>query len=169
MREQKYVFKLAESEDEIKQYFAVRKEVFVDEQRLFLESDRDEYDNIALHIIAKEMATGIVVGTVRCYSLGEGVWVGGRLAVRKAYRGRVGVVLARTAFKIMVENDCREFYAYVQIQNVHFFERLGWSKIGESSIFHGLCHEMMKLDMNGQEEILHGKDYVRGIAIEKFL
>ena len=121
MREQRYVFKLAESAAEIEQYFAVRKEVFVDEQKLFAESDRDEYDAIALPIIAKEMASDTVVGTVRCYSVAEGVWIGGRLAVRKAYRGRLGVVLVRTALRVMVENKCQEFYAYVQIQNVHFF------------------------------------------------
>ncbi len=167
MHEKKYIFKFAETADEMRQYYQVRQLVFVEEQNLFQESDRDEYDSIAIPIIAVESNTGKVVGTVRCYPLKRGIWIGGRLAVRREYRGRIGAILVRTAVRTMLSKKCKEFYAYVQIQNLHFFERLGWNKVGETSIFCGVHHELMQIDMAGVEGGFQGEECVRSIAIEK--
>lgn len=148
MAEKNYMIKIAETKEELEGYYALRHEVFVDEQKIFTKTDRDKYDEQALPMIAKEKSSGVVIGTVRCYLVAEKTWIGGRFAVRKTNRGWIGVHLIREAVKIMQEKGCRDFSAYVQKQNVNLFEHLGWVKTGESVTYHGVYHEKMAIDMN---------------------
>ncbi|MDR3602383.1 MAG: GNAT family N-acetyltransferase [Desulfosporosinus sp.] len=141
----KFVLKVSESEDELRQYNSVRREVFVHEQGIFDEEDVDEHDAIALPIIGLDTDSERVVGAVRCYPLGNGDWMGGRLAVLPAFRGRLGVLLVRKAMEEVERRGCRNFYAHIQEQNVKFFQRLGWSLTGESSVFRDVVHYDMKV------------------------
>ncbi len=152
MGNQRYIIKIAETKEELEQYYSLRRDVFVKEQKLFAESDRDQYDAYALPIIAKATGSGLVVGTARCYPVAENVWVGGRLTVCKTHWGGLGSQLVRGAVKIMRDRGCRDFSAYIQIQNVGFFEHLGWTKMGESVMYHGVCHEKMTIAMHPLEE-----------------
>jgi hypothetical protein len=55
------------------------------------------------------------------------VWYGGRLAVLHAYRhsaASIGAALCRLAEATVIAHGCRQFLAYIQIQNVRFFQRL---------------------------------------------
>jgi len=54
------VCKIAETDAEYAEYLAIRHAVFVEEQGLFAETDVDEYDEIALPIIAVDPQTGAV-------------------------------------------------------------------------------------------------------------
>jgi predicted GNAT family N-acyltransferase len=76
---------LARTGDELVGHFEVRRQVFVDEQRLFDQTDRDRWDDTALHVVA--VAAGEVVGAVRLYPLDEaGLWQGDRLSVSQNAR-----------------------------------------------------------------------------------
>ncbi len=141
------VSKIVETEAERQGHFAVRRKVFVDEQALFQDSDVDEHDAHAVHLIAIDQETGAVVGAVRCYETEAGLWYGGRLAVLAAYRYSVCAVgprLCKLAERVVMERGCHRFLAYIQHQNVHFFERLGWRKVGESIEQYGLPHQLME-------------------------
>jgi putative N-acetyltransferase (TIGR04045 family) len=84
---------------------------------------------------------------VRCYHDGAGVWFGGRLAVRPEYRVgfNLGPLLVKKAVEIMEErSDVQRFLATVQIQNVRFFQRLGWVRIGEPFVMQGCKHQTME-------------------------
>jgi putative N-acetyltransferase (TIGR04045 family) len=143
-----FVFKIAETEEELEEYFRLRHEVFVREQRIFPETDVDEYDKDAIHIIAIEGASGKVVGGVRCYRKDGDTWFGSRLSADPGYRnGRVGSNLVRFAVKTVKSRGCKTFLAYIQPQNVKFFERLGWKAIGDQVIYHGLPHQLMEADL----------------------
>ena len=141
----KFVLKVAESEDELRQYNSVRREVFVHEQGIFDEEDVDEHDNTALPIIGLDIASERVVGVVRCYPLGNGDWMGGRLAVLPAFRGKLGALLVRKAMEEVQSRGCCNFYAHIQEQNVNFFQRLGWSLTGKSSVFSNVVHYDMQV------------------------
>lgn len=71
MAEKNYMIKIAETKEELEGYYALRHEVFVDEQKIFTKTDRDKYDEQALPMIAKEKSSGVVIGTVRCYLVAE--------------------------------------------------------------------------------------------------
>jgi putative N-acetyltransferase (TIGR04045 family) len=141
------VFKRAETEAERAGYLAVRRAIFVEEQGMFQGSDVDEHDldPATLHLVAVS-AKGEVVGAVRCYSAGEAVWYGGRLAVLAEYRrhpAAIGPNLCRLAEASVIEHGCRRFLAYIQLQNVRFFERLGWTTVGAPADYHGQPHQLM--------------------------
>jgi len=136
---------VAATDWEVAEYRKIRQEVFVAEQGVFHGSDADDHDRDAIVIIAR--VDGRVAGGVRCYHHHGGTWFGGRLVVRSGYRGslNLGALLVRQAVATMEERgDVRRFLATVQIQNVRFFERLGWKRLGKVFVMHGMKHWLME-------------------------
>ena len=135
---------IAETPEDLAECHAIRREVFCQEQGLFNGvDDTDERDPYAVHILAR--VNGEAAGVVRCFRRSEGVWVGGRLAVRKKYRSHLGALLVRRAVSTMEERgDVRRFFAVVQIQNLHFFEFLQWKPLGIPFLCHGVLHQVME-------------------------
>ena len=140
------VCRIAKNDEEIRQCFQIRKDVFIDEQRLFKKTDRDAKDAHSIHIVAiyKEK----IVGTVRVYQDINGIWWGGRLAVEKRYRGKAGKLLIRKAVEVVKERKAKHFYANVQIENVPFFKTLKWKTSGAVFTIHKKPHQRMEADLN---------------------
>jgi putative N-acetyltransferase (TIGR04045 family) len=144
------ICKIAESEDERRAHFAVRHAVFVIEQGLFVDSDVDEHDQHAIPLIAWDEEQKCVAGAVRCYTVGNDVWYGGRLAVLPHYRqsaASIGANLCRLAEATVIARGCRLFLAYVQVQNRRFFQRLNWTPIGEPVLQYGQPHQLMSASL----------------------
>jgi|SoiMethySBSTD1v2_1073268.scaffolds.fasta_scaffold881914_2 putative N-acetyltransferase (TIGR04045 family) len=144
------VCKIAETADEYREYLSVRHAIFVEEQGLFHGTDVDEHDRDAIPIIAVDTQTGTVAGAVRCYPASDNIWYGGRLAVLQPYRhsaASIGANLCRVAEATVIAHGCRQFLAYIQSQNVRFFQRLGWREIGEPVIHHGQPHQLMQASL----------------------
>jgi putative N-acetyltransferase (TIGR04045 family) len=144
------VCRIAESAAEYQAYLAVRHAIFVEEQRLFDGTDVDEHDVDAIPIVAIDQQSGTVIGAVRCYPAGGDVWYGGRLAVLPLYRHSataIGANLCRVAEETVIERGCRQFLAYIQTQNIRFFQRLGWCALGEPVSFHGQPHQLMQASL----------------------
>lgn len=142
------IFKPVQTPAERRGHFDVRRAIFVEEQHLFHESEVDEQDESpgTIHLVAVVAETGAVVGAVRCYPAGEDVWYGGRLAVLADYRhhpAAIGLNLCRLAEASVIQRDCRRFLAYIQIQNVRFFQRLRWTPVGDPVDYHGQPHQLM--------------------------
>jgi len=135
---------IAKTPEEIHEYYRIRHQVFVLEQKMFEETDLDYHDEGAIPIIAR--VGGHVVGAVRCYPNRPGVWFGGRLAVHPEYRTwHIGALLVRKAVEVMAgRSDVRRFLALIQLQNVRFFKRLGWLCLGKPFNYHGRKHQMME-------------------------
>lgn len=143
------VCRLAASPEESEAHHAIREEVFVREQGLFAGSDVDDIDAApgTLHIVAVCEPAGDVIGAVRCYRRPDGVWFGGRLAVDSHYRGsrlRVAPELVRTAEEEVRRRGARVFLAYIQPQNVRFFEHVGWVHVGDLVEYAGVPHQLMR-------------------------
>lgn len=144
--------RVAATPEELEEYRRVRHEVFVAEQGVFEDSDEDAHDRDAVPIIAT--VDGRVAGAVRCYRQRGRVWYGGRLAVRPEFRNglNLGALLVRKAVESMAaRGDVGRFLATVQIQNVRFFQRLGWRKLGRVFLFHGRRHQTMEMDLTNPE------------------
>jgi putative N-acetyltransferase (TIGR04045 family) len=146
--EMKVICRVANTEAEREHAFQVRNHVFVREQGLFQATDIDEFDTDAIPIIAE--IDKKIVGTVRVYQAGRDLWMGGRLAVLKEYRkGRVGSVLVREAVKTVKSKGARRFLAFIQLRNVRYFRGLGWKPEGPILLHHGVFHQKMAADLNG--------------------
>jgi putative N-acetyltransferase (TIGR04045 family) len=129
-------------------YWALRRAIFAREQRLFMDSDRDEHDDSALPIVALSLTAGMpdaVVGVVRVYPIGQNQWFGGRLGVCPVYRrhGIVGETLIRTAVGTALGAGSTRFFATVQPPNVRYFQRHHFDVVGERLVC-GVTHALME-------------------------
>jgi putative N-acetyltransferase (TIGR04045 family) len=143
--------RLARTLDEHAGHFRVRHEVFVEEQGLFAGTDRDRWDETALHAIA--VAGGEVVGAVRLYPLDEaGLWQGDRLSVSATARKlRTGGPLVRFAVKTAGELGGHLMIARIQEPIVPLFRFLGWERVGGLIDYRGLPHQRMTIPLSGAE------------------
>ena len=132
---------------QLAEHFAIRRSVFVEVQRLFEIDDRDERDEHPATLHAVGLAGAEVVGAVRLYPLDDdGLWKGDRLAVLPADRAlQVGAMLVRFAVRTAGERGGRRMVAQVQVPNVRFFERLGWSRDGDPAPMLGVEHQPMAI------------------------
>ena len=135
----------ARTRDENSQAFDIRKEVFVQEQGLFQHTDLDENDSKSIQLVSQH--EGRVIGTVRVYpaDTGNSDWIGGRLAVKRAFRtSGAGEQLVREAVALVKKNGCNRFTAHIQEKNIAFFAQLGWKSIGPLKDHFGRPHQLMK-------------------------
>jgi putative N-acetyltransferase (TIGR04045 family) len=139
--------RVAAGPDDLAAHFAVRRAVFVVQQALFA-NDRDAHDADAatLHVVG--VAGGEVVGTVRLYPLGGGLWKGDRLAVLPGARvHHLGAELVRFAVASAGARGGTRMVAQVQVPNVRFFERLGWSCDRAPGPYCGVMHQPMAIPL----------------------
>ena len=156
--------RLVESAEELAAHHAVRHQVFVVDQRLFVANDRDERDLAAdtLHVVGVDHdhdplvahnalvapGHGAIVGAVRLYPLAAGFWQGDRLAVLPQARVRhLGALLVRFAVATAGERGGHTMVARIQLPNVRFFEHLGWHADGPPGPYHGVTHQPMAIPL----------------------
>jgi putative N-acetyltransferase (TIGR04045 family) len=122
--------------------YAIRHQVFVEEQKLFSDDDFDEHDDRAIHYAALQHDE--IIGTVRIYCDPDGIWWGGRLAVLKRYRGRAGRLLIQACVERVRREGATHFRAFVQQENVAFFKTLNWVAIGALTLIRNRPHQLME-------------------------
>ncbi len=140
---------LALQRAELEGHFAIRRRVFVEAQQIFEHDDRDARDDDVSTQHAVALAGDEVVGAVRFYPLDDdGLWKGDRLAVLPAQRAsQLGAMLVRFAVRTAGELGGRRMVAQIQVPNVRFFERLGWSFDGDAAPMFGVTHQPMTIDL----------------------
>ncbi|KKC40897.1 acetyltransferase [Devosia epidermidihirudinis] len=122
--------------------FALRREVFVWEQKVPEEEEHDADDLTATHFVA--IADGEVVGTLRVINKPEHAKIG-RVAVRLSWRGRG---IAKTMMLAAMEH-CRakgrdRFYLTAQSDKLSFYEKLGYAAFGPEFFDGGMPHRAMR-------------------------
>ena len=144
-----YEFKLATTPTELAAYFALRRLIFAEEQRLFQDHDEDELDAIAYPIVAIVPDSREVVGVVRIYEAQSRLWYGGRLGTHPHYRKgwQIGKGLIQKAVTTANAWGCNQFLATVQLQNVRFFQRLHWRSLEEINL-RDRPHHLMEADLS---------------------
>jgi putative N-acetyltransferase (TIGR04045 family) len=126
----------------------IRHAVFVEEQGIFPESDVDEHDADDDVVRVLALKDGRPIGAVRLYPVDQhsGLWKGDRLAVLADCRtSGAGAPLVRFAVAHAGAHGGRRMIAHIQVENVRFFERLGWSAYREPEDYLGLTHQPMDI------------------------
>jgi putative N-acetyltransferase (TIGR04045 family) len=144
------VARLVASPDELALHMRIRHEVFVLEQAIFQDTDRDPHDSdgSTLHILGT--CDDVAAGAVRIYPLGQSAvaWQGDRLSVLAAFRAHgLGKPLVRLAVRTAALHGGRVMHAHIQLANVRFFQRLEWKAVGEPELYFGLPHQGMEIDV----------------------
>jgi putative N-acetyltransferase (TIGR04045 family) len=146
------VCRVAADREELAAHLAVRRQVFVGEQRLFADDDGDARDADPRTVHAVGLVDGELCGAVRLYPLDDAgrEWKGDRLAVARDRRtAHVGAELVRFAVRTAGERGGMAMIAHIQLPNVAFFEALGWSPRGRPGPFHGIEHQLMTIPLAG--------------------
>ena len=122
--------------------FAIRREVFIEEQGFSEQTEFDCIDDIALHVLVIE--DGVPAATARLYQQ-NGQYHIGRVAVLKANRGRgLGDMAMRMLMLKAGELGAKEVALGAQTQAEGFYRRLGFLPTGEQYDDEGVPHIMMK-------------------------
>jgi predicted GNAT family N-acyltransferase len=131
--------------------FALRRAVFVWEQKVPQEEEHDDYDLTATHFVA--LVEGEVVGTLRLIDLPEHTKIG-RVAVHQAFRGRgIARKLIAAAMAHARTRGQDRFYLTAQSDKLGFYESLGFVAFGPEFIDGGMPHRAMR-DYDKQSAVL---------------
>lgn len=133
------------TEEQIRQVFGLRHQVFVCEQEIWSEPDRDGHDPECLHVLA--LMKGRVVGTCRLMPVEldgrRGIKLG-RLAVSQAYRRRgVGRLIVRRANVYLAEQGVAGVM-HAQANLEQWYAWLGWRREGDVFMEAGIEHIKMR-------------------------
>ena len=121
---------------------ALRTRVFVEEQGVPPEIEQDAADATAVHVLARD-DVGRVVATGRLL-LREGVAVVGRMAVDRVARGRGhGAAVLDELHRQAVLRGRRRVELHAQVSARGFYERAGYTAVGEEYEEAGIAHVTM--------------------------
>ncbi len=120
----------------------LRRRVFILEQNVPEDIERDSYDATATHIVA--LLDGDVVGVLRMVDLPEHTKIG-RVAVAADLRGRgIATALMRFAMNLARTSGRTRLYLTSQSDKVPFYEKLGFVAFGDEFKEAGIPHRAMK-------------------------
>lgn len=133
---------------ELAAYRRLRHELFVDDQRLFSQTDADDIDDDPRTVVLVATAPdGSLLGGVRLAPAADpdiGWWTGGRLVTTASSRGSgVGAALVRAACAHAESAGVLRFEATVQQRYAKLFAALGWEAAGPCRVA-GAPHALMR-------------------------
>lgn len=121
--------------------YALRYEVFVEEQKCPVEEELDGNDPLCRHVQAID-ASGRVVGCGRLSSDG----LVGRMAVASSWRGRgVGKEVLCALLRLARQAGMRELKLSSQCYAIPFYGKLGFVAEGDVYLDANIPHRMMRL------------------------
>ena len=122
--------------------YAVRHQVFVVEQAVPPELERDEFDTVAIHLVA--LRGDDAIGTLRIIVGGGGAKIG-RMAVLAAHRKTgIGTRLMDRAVEVARTTGVSEITLHAQLTAKAFYARLGYREEGEVFEEAGIAHVAMR-------------------------
>ena len=128
------------SKEELEQVFAIRRQVFSIEQNVSEEIEMDNFDDVAIHILA--YIKGKPVGTARWRFTEEGAKIE-RFAVLKKYRHK-GVGEELVKYTLDKLNEIKFIYLNAQESVIKFYEKFGFVAIGNRFYEANIPHRRME-------------------------
>ncbi|HEX4735856.1 MAG TPA: GNAT family N-acetyltransferase [Thermoleophilaceae bacterium] len=133
---------MAANSSEVDEALELRRRVFVGQQGVTLEADRDGLDQVALHVVAID--GGNVVGTCRLVFDGPLARLG-RMAVEDDYRGRgLGAAILAEAEHQALAAGSERIRLHAQLAARSLYERSGFVVQGQEFMEEGIPHLTME-------------------------
>ncbi len=138
--------KIVETKEEKGQAFHVRTTVFVDEQKVSMEEEIDQYEDEAIHFIGYEDGKAIAASRLR--------WVDDygkleRICILKQYRGKsYGTEMIQAMETVIAKNGYTKTKLNAQTRAVDFYKRLGYKVISGEFLDAGIPHVTMTKQLN---------------------
>ena len=138
----------AENPTLIEQVFAIRTEVFVNEQKCLPSEEFDELDAEAHHFLLFENELAVATGRFR--KTDQGIKIE-RIATLNKYRGK-GYASELINYLISIAQDTFEnelhFYLHAQVSVKPLYEKLGFTAYGNTFIEADIVHQAMEKTIN---------------------
>ncbi len=133
------------TKDILQKALELRYEIFVEEQNVSVDIERDSYDKIATHVILIDDKTGECIGCGRLV-IKDGIAKIGRVAVKKSLRNKgYGREICHELIKIARESGINDIRLNSQLEVVGFYKKLGFKEYGDIFIEADMKHISMKL------------------------
>jgi predicted GNAT family N-acyltransferase len=135
-------YQIVTNATDLQKVFAVRSIVFVEEQGVSYEEEIDGYDYSSIHFLATIGNEPIGAARLQLY---RGYVKIGRLAVRKAYRGKgIGKGLFSFVLDYIAKMEYQKITLHAQAYLVKFYENFGFVKHGEMFLEASIEHYYME-------------------------
>ena len=135
--------------------FAIREEVFINEQGFSKELEQDAMDKRALHAVAVAEDTPCATG--RLFFGDDGAWHIGRMAVLKQWRGQhMGDLVMRMLLSQALKAGASEVRLGAQEYACGFYEKFGFLPCGEPFDDEGCAHIPMRATAERINSVLKG-------------
>ena len=139
--------KTVNSPADIAKCLLIRAEVFIDEQNVSEEEERDGLDDQCVHFLATEGSE--VIGAARLNYLNNDYAKIQRVCVRKSSRGDgtgAGIIRAMIE-QVRSDGQCSVVRLGAQTHAIPFYEKLGFIAFGEEYVDAGIPHFDMELKL----------------------
>lgn len=132
----------AQTQQDLESVFAIRHQVFIEEQGVPIEEERDSYDLEAWHWLAWNQ--GMPIATARLVRIRPDQGKVGRVAVLPSARGGgVGRQLMFAIHDAAQEEGIVQLFLDAQLTVIPFYEALGYETQGEVFEDCGILHRRM--------------------------
>lgn len=136
------------TEGELLDAYAVRRAVFIVEQQVPEDIERDHLDATAEHVVA--YVGGVAAGAGRLIVDGDVAHIG-RLAVRAPVRGSgIGAALLDELESVALDRGCRVAELHAQLHARAFYERIDYVAEGPTFVEAGIEHVSMRKQLAGR-------------------
>lgn len=123
----------------------LRREVFVDEQKVPECDEWDNKDKDATHFVGIDPTTNSTIACARLLSSGQI----GRVAVKKTCRQQgFGQQLMRYIIQYASQHNFPPLFLHAQVQTQAFYRKLGFSPVGDTFVDAGILHQSMQIVEN---------------------
>jgi len=139
----KFNYKLATSDSELDGAFAIRRQVFVEEQGISEDIELDEHDREALHMVVKDGDR--VIGTARVLFLDAGLAKIERMAILPPFRRRgIGKGIISFLSEELKNRQVEQVILHAQYAVVAFYKSCGFEETGSPFWEAGIKHIKMQ-------------------------
>lgn len=134
--------KIVKNKKDFEIAYNIRVKVFVEEQKVPIEMELDEFDKEAIHILLYEKDKA--VACARLIIQGDTATIG-RVAVLKEYRKKgYGAMLCKKLLEIAKEHQVDTVILHAQCYAINFYKKLGFKEYGEKFEEAGIEHIEMR-------------------------
>ncbi|KAJ3032583.1 hypothetical protein HDV00_007339 [Rhizophlyctis rosea] len=145
-----YTVRVITTDEEMKEAYRLRFEVFVDEQHVNPENELDSLDPLCTHfLIYPSSYPSSAIGTARLLPTSPTspyTTKIGRVCIRKPHRRHgAGAVLMSFVERTAREKGVREIEIHAQIEVERFYREVGYERVGEGTFWEeGIEHAGMR-------------------------
>ena len=132
---------IVQTDQQLRDAFSVRKQVFVEEQRVSAEEEYDQFEEIAKHIVVYD--DNIPVGAGRLRTI-DGIGKVERICVLASHRKKgIGKIIMDALEAYAMEESLPKLKLHAQTQAESFYKKLGYQTVSDVFIEADIPHVVM--------------------------